>query len=167
MPRESVSPLIIAVPLAFLALALFRQMQAREIAINRLLLGPVMIVCVGIYMMPRLNDHPTILLIAGGAGLIGAGLGWCKGRYSNITVLPDKGTVLVGPSTLMIIFTTLFFFIRFAALIFSGVLTNTNEMKISDFSTLSLALAVGLIVGWRLELFRRAIKWPRIDQSTN
>ena len=144
-------------PLIFIGIALVRGSQARNLRVERLWISPV-IVLVGIGLTISQTPPASALGIALDvlAIAIGAGMGWWRGRSTNITVNPDTHALTSKASAVGMILILGIFAVRYAMRTYASESASLLHASVNDISDAVLLLAVGLVCAQRLEMWLRA-----------
>ena len=140
---------VVAVIFAFRAR---RMTRARPLKLWQLWIVPVMLVVVAGVTFITTPPTGTGWLIAGAALLIGAAIGWQRGRMMHIEVHRETGTLMQRASPLAILF-LLGLVVARSALRMEGRAMGLNLATLTDSL---LALAVGMFGVMRVEMFLRA-----------
>lgn len=155
-PKQWISYVVTAVILAFvLALRVRRMGQTRPLAVERLWILPALYL--GVAAMLFYGAPPDRLgwMLSGAALLLGAALGWQRGRMMRIEVDRASQTLNQQASPGAMLFLLLLVALRFGArsLVAAGAPLHLNALVLAD---MLVAMALGLLVMQRLEMFLRA-----------
>ena len=97
MPKDFLQYLPILLVVALIGFRLLRASQARKVRPGRLWIGPVYVL-VGMVAMfallPSPLANPFAVPIFAGAALIGAGVGYLRGKHQEFSIDPETGKVL-------------------------------------------------------------------------
>lgn len=112
------------------------------------LLGGLLVALLSISGLSGLDWLWVLLALAAGAGL-----GWQRGRFMQITLDPETGKPMAKNSPAALILILVLLLVRFGLRESISPATGLGQMLISD---LFLAFAVGLLAAQRIEMFIRA-----------
>lgn len=144
-------------PVLILGVILLRNARARTIRVERLWIGPVIISLMAvmtIYAAPPRTATAIELDVV--ALMLGAALGWWRGRASRFTVDPQTHVVTskVSPAGLLLILGIVA--LRYGLRALLGDRTGALHITAVDLADAFLLLAVGVVAANRLEWFLRA-----------
>jgi hypothetical protein len=144
-------------PLVFIALAIFRNSRERKLVVERLWLMPTVILAMTGLAFSQ-QAMPTIIGIAMDAAalLIGAALGFWRGRLTNITVDPATHVLTSKASPAGMIFILAIFALRLGLRAYAGASASVLHASITEITDAFLLMAVGLVCTQRIEIFIRA-----------
>ena len=145
------------IPLIFISIALVRGSQARNLRVERLWISPVIVMAMiglAISQTPPASALGIALDIV--AIAIGAGMGWWRGRFTNITVNPDTHALTSKASPVGMILILAIFALRYALRTYASESASLLHASVNDISDAVLLLAVGLVCAQRLEMWLRA-----------
>ncbi|WP_304177904.1 CcdC protein domain-containing protein [Phenylobacterium aquaticum] len=144
-------------PIAILALVLFRSARPRILVIERLWVAPALIMtAASLLIFAQGAMSLTGLLLQIVAVLVGAGLGWWRGRLTHLEIDPKTHTLTskvspVGLALLGAVFLTRLG-LRAVAMSHPAVF----HASVGELTDAMLLLAVGLVCAQRLEVWIRA-----------
>ena len=147
---QYVIPLVVF--LVIFAFRARRMTRARPLQLWQLWIVPVMLVVAMAAAFASAPPSGTGWLIAGAALLVGAALGWQRGRMMHIEVDRATGTLMQRASPVAILFLLGLVVVRIA-MRFEGRAMHMDGATLTDAL---LALAVGMFGVMRLEMFLRA-----------
>ncbi len=145
------------VPLLIIAVVILRNARARRVRMERLWIGPVLLAVVaGLSLWPQPPSGVTAICIDIAALVIGAGLGWWRGRASRFTIDPatHEVTSRVSPAGMLLILGI--FGLRYLMRAFMSDEATFLHVRPSDLTGAFLVLAVGVVGAQRVEWFIRA-----------
>lgn len=155
---QQFAPLLFLIPVV--ALIVFRNLKPRRLRLELLWIRPVMIVVVAsafLILMPFPHQSYAVPLLAG-AFVVGAGLGYLRGRMVKVSVDPETHTALSQSSPLGVLFILAIicvrFFVRSSAMSGSGAMT-PEAVLLTDAM---LLLGAGVVGVAGLEVWVRARK---------
>ena len=144
-------------PILILALVIFRNARTRKVRLERLWIGPVIILgVVALVFSQQAVPGPLAIAFDVAALALGALLGWWRGRASRFTVDPETHEVtsrasMAGMALILAIFAARFAVRRF----FAGEASPLHVSAI-EATDAFLLMAVGLVCAHRLEWWIRA-----------
>jgi membrane protein CcdC involved in cytochrome C biogenesis len=144
-------------PLLILAVVLLRNARARTLRMERLWIGPAIIGLMAVMTIAAAPPRtPNAVEIDLAALVIGAGLGWWRGRASRFTLDPQTHVVTsrVSPAGMLLILGIVG--LRYALRYFLGDQATALHVTAVDLADAFLLLAVGVISAQRIEWFLRA-----------
>lgn len=151
------------IPLVIIAAIMRRNLRPRPLRLSRLWISPLLVlVATGLVLTtsPPALDPLSILFLAA-SGLVGAMLGWYRGRLTRMTVDPATHAITVQVSPIGNLFILAIFAVRYGL---RSMLTETpswlhlSSVQITDAL---LVLAAGLVCAQRAELWLRAQQMKR------
>ena len=134
-----------------LAVRVRRMRQVRPLRLDRLWILPAMVIAMAVAAFATQPPHGTGWLWDALALVVGAGLGWQRGRTMRIAVDPRAGTLNQTGSPAALIFILIVIGLRSVARYEAGAM-GFNPMLVSG---ILLSMAVGLLCAQRLEMFLR------------
>jgi len=144
-------------PLLLIGVSLFRGSQTRNLVVERLWISPAIVLAMiglAISQTPPASTLGVALdVLAIG---MGAGMGWWRGRFTNITVDPDTHALTSKASPLGMILILAIFALRYVMRTYASESAGLLHISVNDISDAVLLLAVGLVCAQRLEMWLRA-----------
>ncbi len=155
-PKQWISYVIIAVILSsVLALRVKRMAQSRPLRLDRLWILPLayLVIAGAVFYFAPLG--PLGWALSGAALVLGALLGWQRGRLMRIDVDPATQTLRQRASPAAMLFLLLLVAVRFGArgMVAAGAPLHLSALAVTD---MLVAFALGLLVMQRVEMFLRA-----------
>lgn len=151
-PGSLLSYLVPAAVFALLFLFRARSMsRERPLKLERLWVFPAFYLVITIVVLVQLPPTPVGWAACIGALLVGAGLGWYRGKTMRITVDPDTHQLNQKASLAGILFIMVIILVRSAARM-EGAAMHLNVTMLTDAL---LFLALGLFSATRLEMYLR------------
>ncbi len=152
---QTLIPLLVAIPI--IGLILWRNAKGRRLRIETMWIFPTIFLAMAGLALWRLGTPtPTLAVVLAVSFVLGAGLGWVRGKMMRITIDPETHTLTSQASPAAIIFILALFAIRFGARAFladEAAALHTNLDAISD---VFLVFVIGLLVVARIEMWLRA-----------
>jgi NAD/NADP transhydrogenase beta subunit len=143
----------VALALVIVGLRARSSMKARRLRLEWLWVTPAVILAIGVTMLmefpPREADWPWLAL----ALVLGAALGWQRGRMMTITVDPQTHELNQSASPMAAIFLLLLVVARTGM---RSALTTEAHVSAALITDGFILFAVGLLLTTRLEMFIRA-----------
>jgi hypothetical protein len=155
----TIIPIIVVV-----AIVLLRNARARNLRVERLWIGPVLIVALTVLSFwgqgqgqfeipsPAMIGLDVIALIVGGF------LGWHRGRFTRITVDPQTHLLTSKASAVGILVILAIMVARIGLRSFAMENASALGVSLNDITDAFLLMAVGLVSMQRLEIFLRATR---------
>ena len=147
--RYAIMVAVVVVIFAFRARQLTR---ARPLKLWHLWIVPAILALAAATTFATMPPSGTGWLITGAALLVGAGLGWQRGRMMHIEVDRATGTLMQRASPVAILFLLGLFVVR-SAMRYEG---KALGMDVATLTDALLALALGMFGVMRVEMFLRA-----------
>lgn len=145
------------IPLAVLALVLFRNARGRRLRVERLWIAPVIVtLAAGLVLVNSPPGSLTGVLMDVAALAVGAALGWWRARTAVFTINPDTHEITSKVSVVGLLILAGIFALRFTL---RSVLTADASMlhvSAAEATDSVLLLAVGLVSAQRMEWLIRA-----------
>jgi hypothetical protein len=162
MPKEFVQYLPILVIVALIGFRLFRATQARKINPGRLWIGPLIMLAgmVALFgLLPAHLTNPFAIPIFAGAALVGAGIGYLRGKHQEFSIDPVTGDVMSKASPIGTIIFLAVFVARFGLRSWMGNPMPGAGQPISPsvllYSDATLFFAFGVVAATAWEVWRR------------
>lgn len=131
-----------------------RMSRVRPLKVERLWIFPTFYAVVAVYLFVRFPPAGFGWLFCGAALLLGAGLGWQRGKLMRITVDPVTRSLNQTSSPAAVLFLLVLLVLRFGAREMAATpVLHLNPMAVTD---MLVALALGLFTMQRLEMYLRA-----------
>jgi hypothetical protein len=147
---QYVIPIVIAI--VVLAFRARRMTQMRPLKIERLWIVPALYLVIVAMLFAKAPPSPLGWLISGAALLVGAGLGWQRGKTMEIHVDPETHALNQKASMAAVAFILVLFVVKFGAQAGGGTL----HMNVAILTDALAALALGMFSMTRLEMYLRA-----------
>jgi hypothetical protein len=90
--------------------------------------------------------------------ILGAALGWWRGRFTHITIDPATHALTSKASIFGMVLILAIFAVRYLMRLYASESASLLHMPVADISDAVLILAVGLVCAQRLEMWLRASK---------
>lgn len=141
--------------IAVLGLVVLRNMRGRKLRVQALWVLPAVMIGVTSYVLAN-EPMPSLPVIAGLAlaVLVGAGVGWQRGRFTRIELDPGTRRFTSRASPAGLIFVVLLFVVRFGLRAYVAQTQNNPAVTVAATDAL-LLFAVGLITAQRIEMWTR------------
>lgn len=152
------------IPIVIVGLVILRNARARTLRVERLWISPLVVsVMCGLAIWASPPPGPLGLAVDVLALVVGAGLGWWRGRASAFTVDPATHVVTSKVSPLGMLLILGIFGVRYA--LRSALASGATSLHVSaaEFTDSFLLLAIGLVCAQRIEWYIRARRM--IDQA--
>lgn len=146
-------------PFAFVALAIFRNLRTRRLRVERLWLAPVLIIVgAGFALRYQPPSTPAMAGVDVLAVMVGAALGWWRGRFTTITVDPATHVLTSRASPAGLLLLLVVFALRFGLRGFASANAGVLHVSVVEITDAFLLLAVGIVCTHRLEMALRATR---------
>lgn len=146
-------------PLLFVGIALVRNARARSLKIETLWIMPVVIMAlIGLSLSQQKPPSMTGIIVDVLALVIGAGLGWWRGRLTHITIDPQTHALTSKASPVGLVLVAGIFAVRFLVRDYATAHAGALHTSVAEITDAFLMLAAGLMVAQRLEIWTRARK---------
>jgi hypothetical protein len=157
MPAAQAQTLIpILVILPVLGLIILRNARGRRVRVEALWIRPViLLVFAGLALSQTKSLSLALAAAMAAALLVGAGLGWLRGRMTRITVDPETHLATGQASVLGMLFIVALVAVRFGARTFLAEESGAMHIDVVQATDVLLALAVGLVAAQQLEIWIR------------
>ena len=157
MPQNTIQLIITAAIVALvLVLRLRRMGQARPLKVEQLWIVPVIYLVAATGAMaqtpPQMSDLPWLL----GAALIGAAIGWYRGKMMRITVDPETHALNQQASPLALVLIIAVLGLRYLVRYLMADDSAALGVSVSVISDAPLVLVVAMFALARVEMFIRA-----------
>lgn len=148
------------IPLAFVGLAILRNARVRNLRIERLWIAPVIILALtGLALATGQQlPGPRMVAVDVAALVVGAALGWWRGRFTKITVDRETHNLTSQASPVGMLLILGIFAIRFGLRSFAAQNAGALHVSVTEITDTFLLLAVGLVCAQRLEIALRATR---------
>ena len=162
MPKDFLQYLPILLVVALIGFRLLRASQARKVRPGRLWIGPVYVL-VGMVAMfallPSPLANPFAVPIFAGAALIGAGVGYLRGKHQEFSIDPETGDVMSKASPIGTIVFLAVFLARFGLRTWMGNpqpgVGKPMDPQLILYTDAMLFFAAGVVVATAWEVWRR------------
>jgi hypothetical protein len=156
------------IPIAFIAIAILRNARARNLRIERLWIAPLFIAAaVALSFSQQHMPSPLFVGVDFAALVVGAALGWWRGRLTNITVNPETHALTSQTSPVGMLLILVIFALRYGIRIYAQQNASTLHASVNDVADAFLLLAVGVVCAQRLEIALRATRLLNEARSVN
>ncbi len=156
------------VPLVAIALVILRNARARRLRIEAMWIAPVIILAlIGLALYAEGMPSPLGLGLDAAAVVAGAGLGWWRARFTNISVDPETHELTSRASPLGMMVILAVFAIRFGVRAYAQQNGTALGVWASIIPDALLVMSVGLVCAGRLEIFLRASKLLNAARATS
>jgi hypothetical protein len=146
-----------AVPFIVMVLIVMRNARARRLRIETLWIMPVLIlVMVGLALSQEGAPSPPFIAADLLALAIGAGLGWWRARFTEISVDPATHQLTRRASPVGMAIILVIFALRYAIRAYAEQNASALHVPVNAVADVALVMAVGLVCAQRLEIFTRA-----------
>lgn len=156
-PPPNAGYLAYVVPFLVVVLIVMRNARARRLRIETLWIMPVLILAmVGLALSQEGLPSPPFIAADLAALAVGAGLGWWRARFTEISVDPatHQLTRRASPAGMAIIL--VIFALRYAIRAYAEQNAGALHLPVNAVADVALVMAVGLVCAQRLEIFTRA-----------
>jgi hypothetical protein len=152
MPQSYI-PYLIAV--FVLAMVVRRSLRGRRLRVDRLWVIPVLLLVAAVMTIVQAPPHePSMILVLALAALMGAAIGWQRGRLTRINLDPDTGILTSQASPAAVILIVAVFALRFGLRFW--LMQNPHKGGQALVATDALLLfGVGMISVARIEMWIR------------
>ncbi|WP_034161632.1 CcdC protein domain-containing protein [Sphingomonas sp. ERG5] len=158
-PNQLITYAITGVVVAIILFFRIRRMsRARPLILERLWIMPVIYLLFAIFVFRQFPPAPMTWLYCGVALLLGAALGWQRGKMMRISVDPQTHALNHQPSPAAILFIVALIVVRLGAreaAQMSGSALHLNTLVVTD---VLISMALGLFAAQRLEMYLRATR---------
>ncbi|HXA38483.1 MAG TPA: hypothetical protein VNW53_05740 [Phenylobacterium sp.] len=156
-PPPNAQPVALLIPLVVIGLVILRNSRARRLRIESLWIAPVMIlVLVGLALSQQGAPSPLMLGVDIAALAIGAGLGWWRARFTNITVDPASHELTSRASPMGMLVILALFAVRYGVRMYGAQNAGALGLSANAVADGALVISVGLVCAQRLEIALRA-----------
>lgn len=154
-------------PAIAVAVILLRGVRARRLRVERMWIMPALLLSlVGVTLGLQPPHRFSVLVMEVFALGVGLGLGWWRGRTTNITIDPATHDLTSRPSPIGMALIAGLFLVRFALKDYASAHARELHVGAADIAEVFLLLAAGLICAQRLEMWIRARRLLRQARST-
>jgi branched-subunit amino acid transport protein AzlD len=145
------------VPLLIIGLVVLRNARARNLKVERLWISPVLLLVLTATTFSQ-QHMPSPIMIAGdiAALVLGATLGWWRGRFTKITVNPETHSLTSQASPVGMVLILAIMLIRQVVRGYATANATALHVSVVEVTDAFLLLAVGLVCAQRLEMALRA-----------
>lgn len=156
-PSGPLAALPYILPLVVLAIIMLRGTKPRTLVVERLWIQPMMLMILG-GLVVFIQGAPSAmgLVILPLALIVGAGLGWWRGRLTRLSVDPETHTVTSQVSPVGLALLGGIFLLRFGLRSYAMQNPGALHASVADITDAMLLIAVGLVCAQRLEVWIRA-----------
>jgi len=156
---SNMAPSLIAIGVAAVILVL-RNSRPRQLKIERLWLWPaIYVVLLGFSLADTpLDVTPFNIGLQAAAFAVGGGIGWQRARFIEIRIHPETHELASRASPIGVLFIFAILVLRLALRDWVAQNASSWHIPVVDIGTAFLVLAVGMLVGQRLEVWRRATR---------
>ena len=162
MPKDFLQYLPILLVVALIGFRLLRASQARKIRPGRLWIGPIYVLVAMVAMfafLPSPLGNPFAVPIFAGAGLIGAGVGYLRGKHQEFSIDPETGDVMSKASPIGTIVFLAVFLARFGLRTWMGNpqpgVGQPMDPQWTLYTDAMLFFAAGVVIATAWEVWRR------------
>lgn len=145
------------IPVLILGMVILRNARARTLRMERLWIGPALITLMaGLAIAAQPPRTAAAIGLDVAALVLGAGVGWWRGRASRFTVDPETHLVTsrVSPAGMLLILAIVG--LRYGLRSFAATEATVLHVGANDVADAFLVLAVGMVFVQRVEWFIRA-----------
>lgn len=154
------------IPLAIVALLILRNARVRQLRVERLWVGPVLILALTVMsLFQQPPSGPLAIGLDAVALALGGFLGWHRGRFTRITVDPQTHVLTSQTSPIGMLLILAIFVLRAGVRIYAVQNAGALHLPVSDLTDAFLLLAVGVVSAQRLEMALRATRLLREARS--
>ena len=144
-------------PLVIVALVILRNSQARRLRIESLWIAPaIILLLVGLALGQQGIPSPAMLALDLAALAVGAGIGWWRARFTQISVDPQTHELTSKASPLGMLVILAVFAVRFGVRMFATQGAGVMGVSANAIADAALVISVGLVCAQRLEIALRA-----------
>lgn len=157
MPSGPLSALPYVLPLVVLGIIMLRGSKPRTLVVERLWIQPLMLLALGgLVVFTQGAPSPMGMVILPLALVLGAALGWWRGRLTRLSVDPETHTVTSQVSPVGLALLGGIFLLRFGLRGYAMKNPGALHASVADITDAMLLIAVGLVCAQRLEVWIRA-----------
>ena len=157
MTPQQLLPVLI--PLVVLGVVVLRARRPRRLQLSLLWIAPLLItamIAMGIVFTPhRAPFGPADIALFAIAALVGGAIGWWRAKTVRLTVDPATREVMSTTSPIGLLIIGAVFIVRFGLRSMTGEEAELTHMDPAIIGDAFLALAAGIVVGQRIEVFIR------------
>lgn len=147
------------IPLIAIGMVILRNARARRLRIETLWIAPLIILAlVGLALIQEGAPSPTRLALDLAALVVGAGLGWWRGRFTHISVDPETHALTSRTSPVGMVLILVIFALRYGARTLAAENAGALHISVSAMADAALMITVGLVCAQRLEIALRATR---------
>lgn len=151
------SYLIAAAVIAVVLTWRWRQVgRARRLRLETLWLIPVLYAVVAVIIFWKMPPHGMAWLWCAIGGMVGAGLGWMRGRMMAISVDPETHSLNQTTSPAAMLFIVALILARLLSRSLAASLDGPGHAGILLVTDILVAFALGFLSAQRIEMFLRA-----------
>ena len=148
------------VGLLLIALVVRRSLRVRKLRPDRMLMLPGIVVLVALFLLAQDPPHePLTIAVLAAAVLLGAAIGWHRGKLTRISHDPADGSFTAAPSTAAVVLILLVFALRYGVKLWLAASPGGRHGHEAELATNALLISsVGLIAAQRVEMVIRCRK---------
>jgi len=148
------------VGLLLIALVVRRSLRVRKLRPDRMLMLPGIVVLVALVLLvqdpPR---EPLTIAVLAGAVLLGAAIGWHRGKLTRISHDPADGSFTAEPSKAAVVLILAVFALRYGVKLWLAAAPGGRHSHEAELAANALLISsVGLIAAQRVEMVIRCRK---------
>ncbi|HSV04307.1 MAG TPA: hypothetical protein VLI41_14000 [Phenylobacterium sp.] len=156
-PPPSLPPAAYLVPLVVIGLVILRNARARQLKIERMWVTPaILLALTALTFVQQGPPSAASLELDAAALIVGALLGWWRGRFTRIAVDPATQALTSQTSPIGMLLILAVFALRYGLRAYAAANAGALDLPINDLTDAFLLLAVGLVCAQRLEMALRA-----------
>ena len=145
------------IPLAVIGLAILRNARTRNLKVERLWFAPVLILVATVAAFSQQHlPGPLMIGVDILALMLGATLGWWRGRFTKIEVNRETHALTSQASPVGMLLILAIFALRTGLRTYATQTAGALHVSVNDITDAFLLLAVGLVCAQRLEMALRA-----------
>jgi hypothetical protein len=145
------------IPVLVIGLVILRNARARHLKVERLWVSPLLLLFLTATTFSQQHmPTPTMIAVDVAALVLGATLGWWRGRFTRITINPETHDLTSQASPLGMVLILAIMVLRQGVRGYAAANAGALHVSLVDITDAFLLLAVGVVCAQRLEMALRA-----------